>query len=205
MGDNGNGKKRPLTRAEKFKNYCIGLGALTALILGVWANLRGEPEAAKTWKTAQKLIQQNRDKLNKLSRRVVYLQAHEEGRTAASIQVKLDALQKKYDALGGGSGGLKPKIVQVSRPVSVRACRAGYVTGSDGRCRPVPRAVAKKVASDKKDADAVKAALVAEKRKRAELERRKKELLRRLYQQKKAPPAPKPLPKVPAKLDDAAK
>lgn len=112
--DNGNGKKpKPLSRAEKFKNYCIGIGAMTGLILGLWANLKGEPKAEeakdkatkaestadKTWKTLRDQVNKLAEAQQKLHVRMVHIQAHDEGYRAAKMLLQLqdenDALRKK--------------------------------------------------------------------------------------------------------------
>lgn len=197
-----NGKRRPPTRAEKFKNYCIGLGALSALLLGIWANVKGEPIAEKTWATLRIQVNALIESVNKLHVRVVSLQAHEEGRTAAEIQLKLDGLQRRYDALVAKQGTQTATSAPVPAPAAPRECRKGLVRGSDGRCRYVHRTVAAKVQEDKKRAAAARKALEAEKRRRLEAERRRRELMKRLQQAAK--PAPKPMPKLPVKLDEAA-
>jgi len=89
-------EKRPTTFAEKFRNICLGLGALTALILGAWANLRGEPTAEKTYTVLREQVNRQADAINRLHQRVVWLQAHEEGRTSASLQQQLDNLRTVY-------------------------------------------------------------------------------------------------------------
>lgn len=201
-----NGRKRTI-QSEKVRNYLIGIGALTGLILGLFSMFRGEPMAEKTWATLRVQVNALTEAVNKLHAKVVFLQAHEEGRTAAAVHIKLDALQKKYDALTAEQGGQKSTNMAVlgQHPASTRpaACRKGFVRGSDGRCRYVHRAVAAKVQADEKRAAAARAALEAEKRQRLEAERRKRELMKRLHQAAK--PAPKPLPKLPIKLDEAAK
>lgn len=129
MGDDDNGKKRPLTRAEKFKNYCLGLGALTGIIIGLLAHLKGEPEAdkandkadeavakaVKAYETVTKQMNEVVKAQRKLHLRMVHIQAHDEGYRAAKMMLELqdenDKLRKQIPAwkrkkLGlGGSGG----------------------------------------------------------------------------------------------------
>lgn len=204
--DNGNGKKRPLTRAEKFKNYGIGIGAMSALLLGIWANVRGEPTAEKTWTTLRTQVNAVSDAVNKLTRRVVFLQAHESGRTAASIQLKLEEAEKKIARLEAslaarGASPAAPRVAAAPPPSSPeKKCKEGYVS-VDNRCHRVSRAISKKLKAEKAETTRLTKQVAEEKRKRLEIERRKKALM----QQLSTPPPPAPLPKLPAKLDQAAK
>jgi hypothetical protein len=184
---------RPLTLTEKIKNVCIAIGALSALILGIVANSRGEPVAEKTWETLRDKLNAQSEVLKRLYSRVVYLQAHEEGRHAADLQLKLDALQKKYDDLKVD----KPKKVTVATPTKPE-CRTGFIEAG-GRCRKATTAIVKRVEKEASAAKAAKKRLVEEKRRAAKLEKRVKHLQRQ--EQKKGIPELSPLPK---KLDDVA-
>jgi len=184
---------RPLTLTEKIKNVCIAIGALSALILGIVANSRGEPVAEKTWETLRDKLNAQSEVLKRLHSRVVYLQAHEEGRHAADLQLKLDALQKKYDDLKVD----KPKKVTVAAPTKPE-CRTGFIEAG-GRCRKAATAIVKRVEKEASAAKAAKKRLVEEKRRAAKLEKRVKHLQRQ--EQKKGIPELAPLPK---KLDDVA-
>lgn len=199
--DGGNGKKRPLTRAEKFKNYCIGLGALTALILGAWANLKGEPRAEKTWETLRDQVNELTETVNKLSKRVIFLQAHESGRTAAEIQLKLDAAEAALAKLKASQPTpLKVLDKPQVKPAPEKKCREGYVL-ADNRCRKVPKAVAKKLEQATIAKAEAHRKLLVEKKKRLEEERRR----RKLMQQLAAPHPPAQMKKLPLKLDEAVK
>ena len=201
MADNGK-ERRPLTQSEKFKNYCLGIAALTALILGLINILKGEPTAEKTWETLRKAVNEQASAINKLKSRLVYFQAVQEARTASEIQHKLDTLQDKYDAL------LAKKSVQAkltptpqSKPVK-KECREGAVLGTDNRCHRVGKTVATKVKEEKQLA---LRALEAEKKKRLEAERRKKALMKKLQHAEQAPPMPaKRMRILPKSLKDAA-
>ena len=188
--------RRPLTLTEKIKNVCIAIGALSALILGIIANSRGEPVAEKTWSTLRDEFNKQSVVLKRLHSRVVYMQAHEEGRHAAEIQLKLDELQKKYDTLKALPK--KPDVVS-SLPVPKPSCKEGYVE-AEGRCRKASKAVVKRVESETKAVIVAKKRFLEEKRRSAKLEKKIKTLQKQ--EQQKAIPELSPLPK---KLDDAAK
>ena len=160
---------RPLSRSERVKNYLIGIGALTGLILGLFSVLKGEPVAEKTWDTLRIKMNEQAKAINRLSRRVVFLQAHEEGRTAAALQAKLEALEKKLET-------------QKPAPAPVK-CRKGFVLGDDGKCRRVPKTVAVRV---KKVATAAKKELARERKKRKQVEQRERLLDKLLMKVKKS-------------------
>jgi hypothetical protein len=197
------GKKVVLSRAEKFKNYGIGIGAMSALLLGIWANVKGEPTAEKTWETLRDQMNNMAETVNKLSKRVIFLQAHESGRTAAEIQLKLDAADKKIASL---EAKLKTSPAPASKPAvavlnkSQKKCKEGFVL-VDRRCHRAPKAVARKLAQDAAERIKDRRKLLEEKRKRIDAERRKKALM----QQIQSPPPPAPLRMLPRKLDEAGK
>jgi hypothetical protein len=197
MDENG-GKE---SRSIKFRNYAIGLGSMTALILGVFNYARGEPEAEKTWTTLRKQVNALTRKVNKLGARVVFLQAHEEGRTAGKLEAKLEAAEKKISLLEGSHGPRTPPPASApTTTMHIRTeCKADYVLAG-GRCRKVPRAVAKKIAQDEVEKVSARRRLEEEKRRRIEAERRKKALMKKMSM-----PEQKPLPELPEKLDEAAK
>lgn len=198
-----------LSRSEKARNYLIGLGAASALILGLIQQFRGEPVAEKTWETLRSELNDQAKAVNKIQARLVYFQAWQEARTAMEIQNKLDLLQGKYDAMVA-----KQKTQQATtappkpapKPEAKPACKEGLVEGSDGKCHQVRKAVAKRVKEDAKRAETARKALEEEKRKRLELERRKSALMKKLIQQTNgAGDHPKPLKLLPKNLDDAVK
>lgn len=209
--------KRPLSRSEKVKNYLIGIGAISGLILALFANFRGEPEAKrandqvdKTWRTLRKQVNRQSEAINKLHLRMVHFQGTMEGMTAGKLQEKLERLQRRYDELMSAKG---PKLVKQlqKKPTKVTAkappkpkkeCPPGWVE-AEGKCRRVHRSVAKRVSKDKQKMLEAKRKLEQERRRRKELERRKRELERKMVQQKQGK-VPK-LRLLPDKLDDAAK
>jgi hypothetical protein len=202
------GEVMGISKSERVRNYLIGIGALTGLILGLFSQFKGEPIAERTWKTLRRQVNKQSEIINRLHIRMVAFQAAQEARTAFELEGKLDALQKKYDALLAKQGSQKP----TQSPVSVKPaapappkCSAGHVVDARGRCRAVHKAVAAKVQADQKRAVSAQKALEAEKRKRLEAERRKKELMRKLIRQTKAKAAPRPLKALPDKLDEASK
>jgi hypothetical protein len=199
-----NGKRRPLTQSEKFKNYCLGIAALTALILGLINILKGEPTAEKTWVILRDQTNSLTETVNKLTKQVIFLQAHESGRTAAKLELKLEEAEKKLSRLQS----VKPALVSKSssgssRPAKLskpqKKCKDGSVL-ADGRCRRVHKAVAKKMAQDEVEKVEARRRLLEEKKKRLEAERRKRTLMKQMTE----PAPPKPIPKLPTKLDEAS-
>lgn len=207
---------KKLSRSEKVRNYCIGLGALSALILGLVANFKGEPVAQKatedidkTWRKLRFQVNKQSDAINKLHLRMVHFQGTQEGFTAGKLQEKLELIQKKYDELAGSQPKKVAKLQQAKKPTAVAAkpapkpkkeCPPGRVE-AEGRCRKVTKAVAKRVAKDSQKVAEAQRKLAEERRRREELERKKRALERKMTQQKQqAVPKLSPLP---AKLDDA--
>lgn len=192
-----------LSQSERVRNYFIGIGALTGLILGLVAQFKGEPVAEKTWTTLRTQVNEISVAVNKLSRRVVFLQAHEAGRTAAEVQLRLEAVQKERDALLAAQAARKAVSTPQAAPTSAGAeqkCGDGHLPVA-GRCQRVPVAVAKKV---KADEAALLKKLEEEKKRSLELEARKQQLMKQLKQP--APPVPPPaLRSLPKKLEDADK
>lgn len=194
-------EKRPLSFSEKFKNVCLGIAALSALILGMFNVLKGEPVAEKTWTTLRTQVNDIASAVNKLSRRVVFLQAHESGRTAAEIQLRLEAVQKDNASLRAALAARQasPTPTPVPKARAEQKCSDGHLL-ADGRCQKVPMAVAKKVKADEAE---LRRHLAEEKKRRQELERRKQQLMQQLQQQPTKPP--EDLKKLPLRLDEAAK
>lgn len=197
--ETGKEKREPMTLAEKVKNILIGLGAVSGLILGLVSNCRGEPVADKTWTTLRTQVNDISGVVNKLTRRVVFLQAHEAGRTAAEVQLRLEALQKEAAtfraALAARGAPPKPSPAPTAAPKASteQKCSEGHLP-ANGKCQRVPMAVAKRV---KEDAAALRQELDVEKRRRQEFEQ--KEKLRQVRSSK--PPAS--LRMLPKKLEDA--
>jgi len=199
-------KRRPLTRSEKVRNYLIGMGAASALILGLVAQFKGEPVADKVWAKLHRRMNKISANNHKLHLRMVHLQGVGEGFHAGKLSEKLDQLQKKYDALKAGTplAAVKPvvkptKVGAASKPVK---CRAGHIEVG-GRCTRVRRAVAAKVKADAKAAAKTKRQLAQELKRRMALERKKAAMARKMAAQKIQVQAIKKLVPLPAKLDDA--
>lgn len=113
---NGNGKpKRPLSLSEKFKNYCLGIAALTALILGMINIFKGEPTAeqaqsqvVENWKTTVERVNKLRDAVNKIAevqqkygRWIVSCQAKQEGWNAGKLYTQLEEARKQREQRKG--------------------------------------------------------------------------------------------------------
>jgi hypothetical protein len=183
-------EKRILSRSEKFRNYLIGLGAISALILGVVAQFKGEPKAEETWTVLRANQNRQAKELNRIRMRLHYFQAYQEARTAMKLQGRLDELQERYDAL------LTRKKTEKMTAVTPSDCREGWVRGTDGKCHRVRRPVAKAVKT-------VKRKLAEETVRRFAAERKKRELLKKIRAQTSQKMAD--LPALPEKLEDATK
>lgn len=175
-------EKTEKTRATQFKDYCLGISALSALILGVWANLKGEPKADKTWVTSRQVGNETRKQQNALARevqklhmRIVFLQAHQEGFNSGKLWSELQVLKNRRE---------------VPKPVT---CKAGY-TAIGGKCVRKPTA-AVKVLSDQ--LEHVKQKLEIEQLRRKAVE---------VQAIKQAKPNPvQQLAPIPANIDEASK
>lgn len=208
MGKDTDELKRPLTRSEKVRNYLIGLGAASALILGLVAQFKGEPVAEKAYDVLRANQNKQAKELNRIRMRLVYFQAYQEAQTAMSVQAKLEALQKKYDTLLAG----KPQATAppVAKPPTVAAappkkpdCKEGWVRGTDKKCHRVRKAVATRMKTDARAAKETKRRLREEMKRRLAAERKKRELMRKIKARMGQKSAD--LPALPAKLDDATK
>lgn len=186
MGDdNGNGKK-VLTRSDKFKNYALGLGACTALILGVinmfWDRVAPvEKKADDGYAT----LAQQVNKLAAFSRRVrlklAVLQGKEEQRTSMKLFQELESvkranqrLQERLDTLLAGKKG------RAARPRAVGGAGAAKMAGTAGAAVQIAQK-----------------ALEVERARRKKAEARKRALLRKIHATKKGDIRP-----VPTKLRD---
>jgi len=209
MGD-GTIEKQPkgFIRGDVLKNYAgaiaILLGALPAvgsLVVSVVTAYRGEPVAEKTWTTVRSQLNRQAEMINKLHLRMVHIQAHEEGKTSAAIQLKLDELQKKYDQLQINTEVRASAVGPTSLPESSADCQVGHIK-IDNKCRSVAKSVAVKVKADERKTEVIQKSLDEEK-----LRRLREEKIRRQVDQKiqKAQSAQPMLKQLPPKLDDAAK
>jgi hypothetical protein len=182
-------RRLPPTRAERFKNYCIGLGALTALILGtvnmLWDRSKAvEKKADNGYEKLAKKVNELASFSSKVQLKLAILQAKEEERTAMKVFHKLEAseaanekLQEQLEAIAKGT-----KVAAVKKPTKPRVkvakvpvrCNAGHVQDATGRCRRVPQSVATRVFVDdmKKQASKIQLDLERERRKKAEREKR---------------------------------
>lgn len=198
--------RRPLTRSEKVRNYLVGLGAASALILGLVTQFKGEPVADAVWAKLRKRVNRQDESIHKLHVRMIHLQGLEEGYNAGKLAEKLDQLQKKYDALKAKttvvttSTPTKPTATAVApKPRTSTDCKEGFLE-VEGRCKRVPKAVAKAVKAEVSKAERK---LVAEKKRLLALERKKAVLTKKLEkQQQQVQAIPKPAP-LPAKIEDA--
>lgn len=189
--------RREPTTTEKVKNVCIGLGALTGLLLGFFAFIKGEPVAEKTWTTLRDQVNMQSDAINKLHSRVIFLQAHEEGRTAATLQTKVDALQKELDDVKRVA-----LAVKVAPATTRPACTEGQLLDDVGKCRFAPKTAIDKVRKETKRADTAVKAFAEEQKKRRELELKKRDLMQKMLELSKSKSNPA-LQSLPAKLEDA--
>jgi len=207
--DESNGKKRPLTRSEKFRNYCIGIAALTGLILGTFNILKGEPTAQKAWDTSQEAINKNRESINKLGdglRRLhlmfVHMQGQQEGYNNAKMMQEIEGLKKDNEALrkksASSQGASGERLVEAPND---KDCHPGWVRVG-GKCTKNRATIAKAVKNAREEVKRAKEKLLLERRLRKAAERANVQM-----QQIPLPP-PKPMPKlspVPRELDKASK
>ncbi len=171
-------KKAAKTLGEKLIPWGQFLGLICGALLGVYASfVKGEPKADKTWEVLRDQVNQQSEAINKLHLRMVFLQAHQEGHNAATLQLKLDQLQAKYDAM------LKHLKAPAPTPVRVKPAP------------PVPTAVPAPTL------DAMKKAMEDERR-RMEAERKKGETIRKMMDQQKKGGGDKILQALPPSPDD---
>jgi hypothetical protein len=136
------------------------------------------------------------------------LQGLQEGYNAGKLAEQLAQLQKGYDALKAKAAvavtvtptvAKKPTATATVPKPSKPDCKDGFIEVK-GRCKRVPKAVAKAVKD--KVADAAKR-LMAEKKRRLELERKKAALVRKYQAQQKQTQSIQKLAPLPAKVEDA--
>ncbi len=182
---------RIVSKSERFKNYLIGIGAMTGLVLGLLSQFKGEPVAEKTWGTLRAAVNEQSQVINKISEKLIYLQAWQEAKTAIELQRKLEELQKRQ----------APIQQPTSLPAQGTTCPAGQALGEDHKCHRVTKSIAAKIVRDADLGKAMQLAFEAERRRRMELERNKSMLMQKLLQQTPS----KTLRALPLKLDDAEK
>lgn len=85
------------TRSEKVKNYFVGIGAMTGLILGLMAQFRGEPVAEKTWNTLRDQVNKQTELINDLYTQLEVMKAVQEARSVLELEHEIEALRKKYE------------------------------------------------------------------------------------------------------------
>lgn len=91
--------KNGMSKSERFKNYFIGIGATTGLVLGLLAQFRGEPVAEKTWTTLRDQVNKQTERINELYVRMESFQAAQRARDAIRLEYELDELRKSYEGL----------------------------------------------------------------------------------------------------------
>lgn len=91
--------KNGMSKSERFKNYFIGIGATTGLVLGLLAQFRGEPMAEKTWATLRDQVNKQTERINELYVRMESFQAAQRARDAVRLEYELDELRKNYEQL----------------------------------------------------------------------------------------------------------
>ena len=94
-------------KSVRFKNYATAFGivlpAVTGLVLGLVANLRGEPQAVLTYETLQEKVNKQTEHIDQLKERLKYMEGFVQGFTIGR------ASQRPHKAS-------KPKGVSSRRP-----------------------------------------------------------------------------------------
>lgn len=203
-------KPRGLSRAEKFKNYCVGFGALTALILGAWANLKGEPTARKAWDVSEKQLNKNRraindlsDGLRKLHLMFVHTQGQQEGYNNAKLLQQIEQLKKANEELRKGktTAAVSSNNPTVAAKPPKKDCHPGWVRVK-GKCTKNRTAIAKAAVKAQEDVARVEKKLEKERKLRKAAERAKMQMQQIRIPEPKPPAKLAPVPKA---LDDAVK
>lgn len=185
------------SKSEKFKNYLFGVGAISGLILGLLSQFKGEPVAQKTWDALSKQVNTVSDAVNRLSKRVIFLQAHESGRMSASLHLKLEEADKKISRLEEQLAK-KSAAPDLSKP-KTHSCKEGSIPIA-GKCVTAPKAVRQQLMKDAAEKALAVFRLAKERKLRQELERKKLTL-----KQMAIPKAPASIRRLPTKLDDLRK
>lgn len=222
-----NGKPKRESQSMKVRNYLIGLGAVSTLILALFANFRGEPGAEKGYARLQDMVDKQTAHIQNMDKRLHGQDMFVKGLLKA-LQIELpeapEPAQKaskpkptpapkprararsapKPTARGGGYGGgigygVGMGSVKVGT-IKIKKCKAGYVE-VEGKCLPASKSVVKSVKKHKKELAETMRRLEEERRKREMLEQRTKKLR---HQQQTQQPLPL-LKKLPDKLEDVKK
>lgn len=196
---------KAFTKSEKLKDYAgaiaILLGALPAvgsLIVSLVTAYKGEPVAEKTWNTVRIQLNQQAEMINNLRLSVIQVQAHEEGKTLASLQIKLDDLQKRYDQLLSSNKNSDSKIESFSKIVE---CKEGFIN-IKGKCQVISRIVESKFKEEQQKTELMKKRLEEEMSRRVLEESRRRIVEKKIQAVKDEEPLLRPLPK---ELDDVAR
>lgn len=195
---------KAFTGSEKLKDYAgaiaILLGALPAvgsLIVSLATAYKGEPVAEKTWNTVRIQLNQQAEMINNLRLSVIKVQAHEEGKTLASLQIKLDELQKRYDQLLSKNKSSEFKVESSSKIIE---CQEGFIN-IKGKCQAVPRMLENRFKEEQQKTELMKKRLEEERSRRVLEENRRRIVEKKIQAVKNEEPLLRPLPK---ELDDAA-
>jgi len=185
--------------SEKVRNYFIGIGALTGLILGMLAQFKGEPVAEKTWSTLREQVNRQSEAINDLHTEMAVLRAIQDARTTFILESELSTLQTKYRALVEEDAAVEAASEEVPAAPN---CPSGRVRGSDGKCRFVPAPVADQMKQVKKRAASNRKELKEERRRRQEVEGSKKDLMRKMLDRERV--EQKQLEALPKSLNEAS-
>jgi predicted transcriptional regulator len=116
-------KEKKLAQSEKFLNYAKGLAVVLpvvgALALGVINMFKGEPVAEKTWETVRDKLNEQSKVIDKLTKRVLYWQGHEAGRSAGAIYEKLQQAEKQNESLMAQIATKKVKKAKTPQEVKI--------------------------------------------------------------------------------------
>jgi len=190
MADQGKPIKprKSLSLSEKARNYAIGIGALTGLILGAWANLKGEPVAEQSYKITKEQVNAQTEHLQVLKERMAEVEGFVKGHEFGKLQVKIDTLQSENERLH------RELMERVSEPIVTKPivakprvlpklkeneCKEGLVWNGK-RCIRVHKTVVKKMKEDQVKTDEIRKELKEEKRKRLREENRRKKMEQRV-------------------------
>lgn len=222
-------KTGKLSQSEKVRNYLIGIGAISGLILGIFANAKGEPGAEAGYKTLQEMVDKQTLHIRSLDRRIYGQEKLIEGfmegmgREPKERLPTIEEILKEEARPGHASGTTPPeegskapakkaptkttswasghRFKQIRTPQ--KKCDEGHVE-VDGECVRVSKLVARSVKEDKEKIEETMARLEEERKKRVESEAQTRKLEKRAVQQEQQIALP-PLKKLPDDLEAAKK